>query len=215
MKSRLTVIQIVNHIACMLPLILILVGTLANQLTFNPIREATLRTGRTALTLLLLSFATRPIRNLFDMDSFLLIGKDLGLYAAFYALIHFFNFIGRDYQFAWADIFPLITNQTFLQVGLTALGILLILLFSSTPFFQRRFPSFWKNYRFLVYGAFGFALLHYYLAIKGDKTPAFVDLFIFLIFIILQLQVFKNFKIHLPFSQKLNTLLNKPILHHV
>jgi sulfoxide reductase heme-binding subunit YedZ len=214
MKLRLTVIQILNHLACALPLIMIAVGTLTDQLTANPIREATLRSGRSALTLLLLSFACRPMRNIFDMDAFLLIRKDLGLYAAFYAMLHFFNFIGRDYQFAWTDIFPLISNQSFLQAGLAALGILLVLLLSSTSFFQRRFPGFWKRFRFLAYAAFGMALFHYYLAIKGDKTAAFFLLFAFLIFIILNLQPFKKFRLHLPFTQKLNTFLKQPIFHH-
>lgn len=214
MKSRLTVIQILNHLACALPLIVIAVGTLTHQLTANPIREATLRSGRTALTLLLLSFACQPMRHILDMDVFLLIRKDLGLYGAFYALLHFFNFIGRDYQFAWADILPLIFNQTFLQIGLAALGILLVLLLSSISFFQRRFPGFWKRFRFLAYAAFGMALFHYYLAIKGDKTAAFILLFAFLIFIILNLQPFKKFRLHLPFTQKLNTFLKQPIFHH-
>ena len=209
MKFRLTVIQLLNHLACALPLIIIVVGTLTHQLTANPIREATLRSGRTSLTLLLLSFTCRPLRNFLDMDSFLLIRKDLGLYGAFYALLHFLNFIGRDYQFAWTDIFPLIFNQTFLQVGLVALGILIVLFISSTSFFQRRFPGFWREYRFLSYAAFGIALFHYYLAIKGDKTNALIYLLIFLILVILRLKPFRNFQFHLPFMQKLNTLLKQ------
>lgn len=214
MKSRLTIIQLLNHIACALPLIMIVAGKLTNQLTANPIREATLRIGRTSLTLLLLSFAIRPIRKILDMDSFLLIRKDLGVYGAFYALLHFLNFIGRDYQFSWADIFPLITYQTFLQVGLAALGILIVLLIFSTSYFQRRFPGFWKRYRFLAYVAFGFALFHYYLAIKGDKTAALINLLVFLILLLLRLEPFRNFQIHLLFIQKLNKILKYSLLTH-
>ena len=214
MKFRLTIIQILNHVACALPLIVIVVGTLTNQLTANPIREATLRIGRTSLTLLLLSFAIKPMRNILDMDAFMLIQKDLGLYGALYALLHFLNFIGRDYQFAWMDIFPLLTNQPFLQVGLAALGILLVLLLSSTSFFKRRFPGFWKRYRFLAYVAFDIALFHYYLAIKGDKTAALIYLLVFLILLILRLKPFCNFQFHLPFTQKLNTILKYSLLTH-
>jgi len=214
MKFRLTVIQLLNHLACALPLIIIVVGTLTNQLTANPIREATLRIGRTSLTLLLLSFACRPMRNILGMDAFLLIRKDLGMYGALYALLHFLNFIGRDYQFAWADIFSLITYQTFLQVGLAALAILLVLLLSSTSYYRRRFPSFWKRYRFLSYAAFGIALFHYYLAIKGDKTAAFIYLLIFLMLLILRLKPFRYFHFHLSFTQKLNTILKCPLLSH-
>lgn len=214
MKSRLTNIQLLNHIACALPLIMIVAGTLTNQLTANPIREATLRIGRTSLTLLLLSFAIRPIRKILDMDSFLLIRKDLGVYGAFYALLHFLNFIGRDYQFSWADIFPLITYQTFLQVGLAALGILIVLLIFSTSYFQRRFPGFWKRYRFLAYVAFGFALFHYYLAIKGDKSAALINLLVFLVLLLLRLKPFRNFQFHLPFIQKLNKNLKYSLFTH-
>ncbi len=214
MKFRLTVIQILNHLACAIPLIIIVVGTLTDQLTANPIREATLRIGRTSLTFLLLSFSCRPIRNILDMDAFLLIRKDLGLYGALYALLHFLNFIGRDYQFTWADIYPLITNQTFLQVGLAALGILIVLLLSSTSYFQRRFPGFWKKFRFLSYTAFGIALFHYYLAIKGDKTSVLINFLIFLILVLIRLKPFRNIQFHLPFMHRLNSILKHPLSPH-
>lgn len=214
MKFHLTVIQVLIRIACAIPLAVLIYGTLVNQLTVNPIREATLRSGRTSLMLLLLSFACIPMKNIFAMDSFLLIRKDLGLYGAFYAMFHFLNFIGRDYQFAWVELFPLINNQTYLQVGLAALGILFVLTLASTSLFLRRFPGFWRKYRFLAYAAFGFAIFHYYLAIKGDKTAALIYLLVFLILTIFRLKPFRSFQFHLPILQNLNIFLKQPLSPH-
>ncbi len=215
MKFRLSVIQIIAHVACLLPFAILIIGYFSHQLTVNPVREITLRTGRTAILIFLLSFGCRPIRQILDMDSLMLIRKALGLYVAFYAGLHFLNYIGLDFQFDWSILFRLFSQQIFLLIGLGALVLLFVLSFLSIPYFQKRVPTFWKNARFLIYSSFGLSMLHFSMAVKGDKKTPLTYLVIFIIFMILRIPPFTKLRINIPPLQKVNSLLKCQVFPHV
>jgi sulfoxide reductase heme-binding subunit YedZ len=90
MKIRVTRIQFLCHVLCLVPLLLLVYDALNNQLTANPIREIAIRTGRTAITILLISLLSTPLNNILGLISFGSIRIILGLYAAFYASLHLF-----------------------------------------------------------------------------------------------------------------------------
>lgn len=214
MKFRFTTIQLIAHVACLIPFSLLIFGFYSNTLTVNPIREITDRTGRTAILIFLLSFGCRPIRQFFDMDSILLIRKTLGLYAAFYAGLHFLNYIGLDFQFNWPVLIRLFSIQLFLQIGLVAAVILFLLAFFSIPFIQKKLSGFWKKARLLIYLSFGLSLLHFFMATKGDKIIPETHLLIFILFSLFHLPPINKLQIKLLFLQKINSLLKSPLLPH-
>ena len=94
-----TKFQIFVHVAALLPLVILIIDALRGNLTFNPIQEATLRTGKTAMVLLVLSLACTPASFALGFNQAIKVRRALGLYAFLYALVHFSIYIGVDYGF--------------------------------------------------------------------------------------------------------------------
>src|SRR5262245_45700736 len=59
-----SILQLLVHIACWVPLAVLIWDGLHNHLTANPIQEITFRTGKTALILLVLSLLCTPVNTL-------------------------------------------------------------------------------------------------------------------------------------------------------
>ena len=119
-KSR----PILVHIGALAPVALMIWGYFNNQLTVNPIQEITLRTGRYALILLILSLACTPLNVLFGWRWAISVRKMLGLYAFMYAGLHFLIFVGLDYGFNWRLLQEAIFEKRYALVGFTAFLIL-------------------------------------------------------------------------------------------
>ena len=56
-RPKFTKFQLAVHVAALAPLAVLIVAVLTDNLTVNPIQAATLRTGKTAMILLVLSLA--------------------------------------------------------------------------------------------------------------------------------------------------------------
>ena len=79
---------ILMHVAALAPLALLLWDWSAGRLSFNPIREITLRTGRYALIALILSLACTPVYLATRFRPLRRMRRALGLYAFMYAGLH-------------------------------------------------------------------------------------------------------------------------------
>ena len=125
------------NIACLLPIPILVYDYFNGYLTADPIRGAILRTGKIALTLLVLSLACTPLNTIFGFKPALRVRRALGDYAFLYVCIHFAIFVGLDYGFAWQYIGQELTHP-YAIVGLIA-GLLLIpLAITSFPPWPKR-----------------------------------------------------------------------------
>jgi methionine sulfoxide reductase heme-binding subunit len=212
MKIHISRIQFLCHFLCLLPLIFLVYGALNNQLTANPIREIAIRTGRTAITILLISLLSSPLKNIFGLSSFLSIRRPLGLYAAFYALLHFANFIGLDYGFDWGEIYKTISQQLFLLIGLVSILLITILAITSLPSLQKSLGKWWKRLHRSVYFAALLVILHFFLAVKANLTLPEIYLFFYVILMIVRIPPFSNIKINIPGISKINKFFSKNII---
>ncbi len=161
-------LQILIHIAALLPLAMIVWDFSQGQLTANPIREIQLRTGRVALTLLVLSLACTPIYIVFGFKQVLALRRTLGLYAFTYASLHFLNFIGLDYGFNFMLIREDISEKRFALVGFAAFLILLLLAITSTATWKKRLGKNWQRLHRLTYAAALLAVLHFVWQVKVE-----------------------------------------------
>ena len=132
MRRRERVFDILVHIVILLPLIFIVWDAAHGLLGANPIREIQLRTGRTALALLVLSLAGTPAFTLTRSRWALVLRRRLGLYAFFYACLHFVNFVAIDYGFNFAMIREDIFEKRYAVVGFIAFLLLIPLVITST-----------------------------------------------------------------------------------
>ena len=85
-----------THIGALIPLAWLLYQDYTNGLSVNPIQDWTLRTGKPALVLLVLSLACTPLNVILGWRNIIPARKWLGLYAFGYAAVHFYIFIGED-----------------------------------------------------------------------------------------------------------------------
>jgi len=161
-------LQFLTHVGALLPLAILAWDYAQNQLTANPIREITIRTGRSAIVLLLLSLACTPIYTLFGFAPVLRLRRPLGLYAFLYAGLHGLTFVGLDYGFDLVLIGQELLQKRFVQVGVLAFLILVPLAITSTRGWVARLGKNWKRLHRLVYLAALLAGVHFLWAVKAN-----------------------------------------------
>jgi sulfoxide reductase heme-binding subunit YedZ len=161
-------LRIVTHIACWVPLALLIWDGLHNNLTANPIQEITFRTGKTALILLVLSLLCTPANIVLGIKQALVLRRPLGLYAFFYVCLHLLTFVVIDYGLDWQLIQQAIVEKRYVLVGFTAFLLLLPLAITSTKGWQRRMGKRWKRLHRLVYLAAPLVVIHFVWLVKSD-----------------------------------------------
>lgn len=167
-RPKFTPFQLAIHAAALAPLALLIAAWLTDNLSVNPIQDATFRTGKTAMVLLVASLACTPANTVFGFRPALKARRALGLYAFLYAAIHFGIFIGLDYGFDLRLVALELAEKRYILVGAAALLILLPLAFTSTKGWQRRLGKTWKKLHRWVYLAGVLVIFHYIWVQKSD-----------------------------------------------
>ncbi len=194
MRSRqITILRIVVHIAALLPLVVLIWDFTQGNLTANPIREAQLRTGASAINLLMLSLACTPINILTGFRSVLSLRRPLGIYAFFYALLHFINFIGIDYGFDFALIREDIFEKRYAIAGFASFILLLPLAITSIKRLRQRLGINWQRLHWLVYLAATLAVVHYTWQTKTDIRLPFIYGGVLVILLAIRLPIVRSF----------------------
>ena len=180
------------HILSLIPLFLLISDWIKDGLTANPIQYLTLSTGKTALQLLTLSISITPMIFLTGMRELNPARRLLGLYAAFYATLHFSIFVGLDYFFDWELIKEAIFEKPYVLVGFGAFSILSVMAITSTKGWKRRLKKKWKPLHRLVYLAGILVTLHYIWLVKSDIREPLIYGAIIMIFFLLRIPGVKN-----------------------
>ena len=165
-RSLANILHPLAHIGSVIPFGIGLWDFWQNNLGANPILEITHRTGRTALTLLLISLSISPLRLLLSWPQINKLRRPVGLYAFAYAAIHFGIFLILDFNLQWEYIFQEILNRRFILFGFSAGVILLLLAITSLKVFLKKLGKRWKKLHRFVYAAGFLAALHFILAVK-------------------------------------------------
>ena len=171
MKSffkRYTPLQIAMHIYAWSALVILIFQFFTHNLTANPIQALEQRTGRHAITLLVLSLACTPLNTLFKWSELLKRRRALGLYTFMYATIHVLIFISLDYGIAWSTIVQTVFEKPYILVGATGFLLLVPLAFTSFDIWKKRLGKTWKRLHQLIYLIAPLLVLHYAWSKKGD-----------------------------------------------
>jgi len=174
-KRPFTLPQLLVHIAAWLPLLWLLWGFWQDQLGVNPVRTITLRTGKTALVLLLLSLACTPLNMIFGWKWVYRVRRPLGLYAFMYAAIHFLIFVGLDYAFDLTLVWEALRTNRYTLFGLSSFLVMLPLALTSS----RRAVAWmggkrWKWLHRWSYMAAILAVVHYALLVRQYYTQPII-----------------------------------------
>ena len=192
-RRRFHPLQIITYIAVWVPLAVLLWDFMQGNLGPDIIREATLRTGKTALTLLVLSLACTPLSTILNYKPLLKLRRPLGLYSFMYASIHFAIFIGVDYFFDLALIKEALLEKRFAIVGLTTGLILLVLAITSTQGWKRRLKKRWVQLHKLAYVAGFLATVHYVWLVKQGVVQPWIWMGVVLILLLARVPPVKRF----------------------
>lgn len=160
--------RLLVHIACWLPLAILIWDYANDLLTVNPIQDVTFRTGRTALVLLVLSLACTPLYTLFGFRQALRVRRAIGLYGFMYVVLHFLTFTVLDFGLDAELIFAEISEKRYQLAGFAALLILIPLAITSTKRWQKRLGRRWKTLHKLFYLAVPLGVLHFLWLVKAD-----------------------------------------------
>ena len=166
--ARYTPLQIAMHVYAWSVLVFLLFDFFSGNLSANPIQELEQRTGRHAITLLVLSLACTPLNTLFKWPELLKRRRALGLYAFMYATIHVLIYMDLDYGLAWSFIVQDVIEKPRLIVGALAFLMLIPLAWTSFDIWKKRLGKNWKRLHRTVYVLAPIVVLHYAWSKKGD-----------------------------------------------
>ena len=147
---------------CLIPAALLVLGFFENGLGANPIEKITHETGRAALLLLIVTLCVTPLRRITGMNWLVQLRRLIGLFAFFYALLHFATYLVLDQFFAWNVIVEDILERPYITVGFLALLMLAALAVTSTKASIRRLGRNWQRLHWLIYPAAALGVLHFY-----------------------------------------------------
>ena len=145
----------------------------------NPIEKVLLHSGWWTMTLLMAALAVTPLRRITGWNELAKLRRPMGLFAFFWATVHFGVYIGLDQFFEWAFIWEDIAERPFITVGFAAWVILLALAFTSTKGWIRRLGRKWTLLHRGVYLAGLLAVIHYYWRVKADTREPLIFAAIF------------------------------------
>jgi methionine sulfoxide reductase heme-binding subunit len=153
------------------PLGLLIARAARGGLGANPIAEALNELGLTALVLLIASLACTPLREILGWTWAIGLRRMLGLFAFFYAALHFGTYIGLDQGFRFGAVLADVTKRKFIFLGFAAFVLLAPLAATSTAASVQRlgFPR-WKRLHRLVYPIAILGVIHFFLRVKKDVS---------------------------------------------
>jgi sulfoxide reductase heme-binding subunit YedZ len=158
-------------IASLLPLAWLLCGAfgwLGASLGADPVKKLEHECGKTALNFLLLTLAVSPVRALAGLPQLLRLRRMLGLFAFFYAALHFSIYLVLDLELNWRLLGADIAKRPYITIGFTALLLMLPLALTSTNGMMRRLGRRWQTLHRLVYLIAVLGVWHFYWQVKRD-----------------------------------------------
>ncbi len=208
---RLNRFQALVHLLSLYPLLRLAWDAWQGNLTANPIQAATQRSGQAAILWLLFSLACTPLSTL-GFSPAAQVRRALGLYAFFYACLHFFIFAVLDYaldvRLLWLDL----ADKRYILVGLAGLLGLLPLALTSTRAWMKRLGPRWKKLHRLAYLCGLLAVIHYLWVVKSDIRQPLLYGAVLLVLLALRLPPLRVRLAALrpPWLQAFNRFLTRP-----
>jgi sulfoxide reductase heme-binding subunit YedZ len=161
--------------ACLTPLAVLLWRAWTDDLGANPISFITNWLGDWTFRILLAALALTPLRIATGMAWQMPLRRLLGLFAFFYASVHFSVWILLDHFFNWRQMGADIVKRPYVTVGMLALTCLVPLAATSTTGMIKRLgPANWKRLHRLVYVVAMCAALHFLWLAKVGRTDQYI-----------------------------------------
>lgn len=144
-------------------------------LGFNPHETSNRLSGDWAMRILLLSLLVTPLIRLTGSKKWVLLRRQLGLWAFAYGVAHLLGYAGLDKEWFLDEIWQDILKRTYITVGMAALVLMLPMALTSTAGMVKRLGArAWKRLHKLVYLIAPLVILHFFMMRKGIQTEPLV-----------------------------------------
>ena len=140
----------------------------------NPVEELQDRFGIWALRFIMIALAVTPLRRITGWTSLIRFRRMLGLFAFFYALLHFLTWLFLDQGLLLPAIIEDIAKRPFITIGFAALVLLLAMAVTSTAGMRRRMGRRWQKLHYSVYAVGLLGVWHYWWQVKSDITEPLI-----------------------------------------
>ena len=178
----------------LMPFIWLLLKIFQNDLGPDPAQALSIETGEWTLRFLLLTLAITPFRQIFRMVEIARLRRMIGLFAFFYASIHFLSWMAFILAFRWLAIAEELVERPYITVGFLAYVILFLLGVTSTNSMVRRLGKNWKRLHKFVYAASILAIVHLLWILRTDVTEAVI--YGVLLAILMGYRIFRKLKLN-------------------
>jgi sulfoxide reductase heme-binding subunit YedZ len=141
----------------LLPAARLLLFGLSDRLGANPIEFITRSSGDWTLYFICITLAVTPLRRFTSWNWLVKLRRMLGLFAFFYASLHFTTFLWFDHFFDVAEMLKDVVKRRFITVGFIAFVLLIPLALTSTKGMIRRLGG--KRWQWLHRSLYAIAML--------------------------------------------------------
>ena len=187
---QLTGIKTVLFVAALLPFARLAWMTAAGQFV-EPLEAITRGTGDWVLYLLCITLAITPLRRLTGWNWVVKLRRMAGLFAFFYAFLHFLAFLWFDHFFDLQEMFKDVVKRPFITVGFAAFVLLIPLAVTSTNGMIRRLGGKrWQWLHRLIYIIAPLGVLHFWWMKAGKNDFAEPILFGVIVAILLGVRIY-------------------------
>jgi len=167
LRSRWTKVAV--FLASLVPFARLAWRAYTGDLTPNPIEFITHFTGDWAIRFVVATLAITPLRQVLHLPDLIRFRRMLGLFAFFYATLHFCTWFGLDKFFDMHEILADFTKRRFIVAGLIGYLAMMPLAITSTRGWIRRLGGRrWQLLHRLVYVTGVAVVVHYYWLVKSD-----------------------------------------------
>jgi methionine sulfoxide reductase heme-binding subunit len=169
MALRLTKIAI--FLAALIPLERLLWKAFHDGLGANPIELITHSTGDWTLILILTTLSITPLRQITRQYWLIGVRRMIGLFAFFYATLHFLTYIWLDKFFDIHEVLKDVAKRPFITVGFSAFVLMIPLALTSTAWSIRWLGGKnWRRLHRLIYLTGILGVIHYTWLVKADRS---------------------------------------------
>ncbi|MEN3291817.1 MAG: methionine sulfoxide reductase heme-binding subunit [Burkholderiales bacterium] len=175
----------------LLPFVRLVVFALTDRLGANPIEFITRNTGDWTLYFLCITLAVTPLRRLSKWNWLIKLRRMLGLFAFFYAAMHFTTFLWFDHFFELDEMLKDVVKRPFITVGFTAFVLLIPLAATSTNGMIKRLGARrWQGLHRAIYLIAPLGILHFWWMKAGKSDFAQPILFGTIVGLLLLMRVY-------------------------
>ena len=165
-------LRILTFLVCLIPFVLLLLRVLQNDLGPDPAKELALETGEWSIRFLLLALAMTPLRHLSGRMEFAQRRRMVGLFALFYASVHFLVWVIFLLGLRWGAILEEVVERPYITIGFSSFLILVVLGATSPRVMVRKLGKNWRRLHRLVYVAGVLAIIHLVWIVRTDLSEA-------------------------------------------